>query len=63
LRVGEGFAEEERIAAPVGDGVAMNAGLSRGVSHIHAVCQGVDDLQLLWCENFIEHSKHFLIPA
>ena len=37
LSVGERFAEEERVSAPIGDGVAVNAGLSRGVSHVHAV--------------------------
>jgi hypothetical protein len=45
LRVGEGFAEEEGVAAPMGDGVAMKAGLSRGVSRISAFCLGGNDCE------------------
>jgi hypothetical protein len=36
LGVGEGFTEGKGVASPVGDGVAVNAGLGRGVRHAHA---------------------------
>lgn len=63
LSVGERFAEKERVAAPIGDGVAVNAGLGRGVRHINAFREGVDDDELWWCESFVKHSIHFLAPA
>ena len=63
LCVGEGFAKEGRVASPVGDGVAVNAGLGRGVSRVHALCQGGDDYELFGCESFVKHKRERLASA
>jgi len=36
LRVDQGFSEGELVATPVGDGVAVDAGLGRGVRYVRA---------------------------
>ena len=47
LSVGEGVLERERVAAPVADGIAVNAGLFRGFGGRRAAGQGADDGELL----------------
>ena len=61
LGVREGVLEGEGVAAPVSDGVAVNAGLFGGVGSGGAVRQGADDGELLRSQSVIGHRNHFLI--
>jgi len=63
LGVGEGLLEGEVIAAPVVDGVAMDAGLFRGGGGGYAVGQGVDDFELLRGESEFGHGIVFLVSG
>ena len=55
LEIGKGLLELRRTAAPIGDGVAVNAGLGSGLGEVGAAGQGVDDLELLSGEMGIVH--------
>ena len=63
LGVREGVLEGEGVAPPVGDGVAVNAGLFGGVGSSGAVRQGADDGELLRSQSVIGHRIHFLIST
>ena len=63
LGIGKGVLEGEVVAPPIGDGVAVDAGLSRGGCHRGAAGQGGDDVELLGRECVIVHRIHFLISG
>jgi len=61
LGMREGVLKGECVATPVGNGVAVNAGLLGGVGGGGAVRQGADDGELLRSQSVIGHRNHFLI--
>ena len=63
LGVGEGVLEIEKIATPVIDGVAMDAGLFCRGGHGCAAGQGANDGELLRGKSVIAHRLHFLFSG
>jgi hypothetical protein len=61
LGAGEGVMEGRRIAPPVGDGIAVDAGLFRGDGQVRATGQGGNDSELLGRESEVEHRGHVLV--
>ena len=58
LGVAEGRLKGRRGVAPIGDGVAVNAGLGGGGVEVGAVQQGVDNLELRSVEGGIGHGSY-----
>ena len=63
LGVREGELEIDAVAAPVVDGVAMDAGFGGGFGDGDAVREGVDYRDLSSGKSVIGHRIHFLIRA
>ena len=59
LEIGKGLLELRRTAAPIGDGVAVNAGCGGGLGEVRAAGQGVEDLGLLSGKIRIVHGANF----